>query len=493
MLEKDMYDSWKSRMELYMLNRPHGRMILESVEQGPLIWPSVEVEGVTRLKKYLELSAAEAIQADYDVKATNIILQGLPPENSTLPALQYDLILSVIEQLKTQVFTCTKINQDNKQASTSYEHFQEIDSVKHTLSKYLKEKESFEQKIAILKDDLQKEESRNIDRELALEKETYSYVEQAFWSQYSVQTDEPTHSGITIVAVLKELPKVSMEKNIVILKLKEKIKASSGDVKERQVESKVEEIETKNLELDHRVTKLTAENNHLKQTYKQLFDSIKSSRVQSKEQCDDLINKVNLKSVEVTDLNARLQEKVLVITALKEHLKGKVVLTKAVSLNPIDPALLQVDVVPLVSKLRKNRTAHIDYIKHTLEEATTLRELIESERLLSPLNTPLAYACKYTRRIQELLMILQQTCPKITDLGTNLVAVTPKNKTKQVRRVALVSSASGSQSKDNTKKNRIRRTYKKAKETKLEDHPRKVKSSLNKASVVDSRASSSLI
>nr|GFD01879.1 hypothetical protein [Tanacetum cinerariifolium] len=80
MLEKDMYDSWKSRMELYMLNRPHGRMILESVEQGPLIWPSVEVEGVTRLKKYLELSAAEAIQADCDVKATNIILQGLHPE-----------------------------------------------------------------------------------------------------------------------------------------------------------------------------------------------------------------------------------------------------------------------------------------------------------------------------------------------------------------------------------------------------------------------------
>nr|GEW73647.1 hypothetical protein [Tanacetum cinerariifolium] len=45
MLEKDMYDSWKSRMELYMLNRQHGRMILKSVEQGPLIWPSVEVEG----------------------------------------------------------------------------------------------------------------------------------------------------------------------------------------------------------------------------------------------------------------------------------------------------------------------------------------------------------------------------------------------------------------------------------------------------------------
>nr|GFA00057.1 ribonuclease H-like domain-containing protein [Tanacetum cinerariifolium] len=76
----DLYDPWKSRMELYMLNRPHGRMILESVEQGPLIWPSVEVEGVTRLNKYSKLSAAETIQADCDVKATNIILQGLPPE-----------------------------------------------------------------------------------------------------------------------------------------------------------------------------------------------------------------------------------------------------------------------------------------------------------------------------------------------------------------------------------------------------------------------------
>nr|GFD33484.1 hypothetical protein [Tanacetum cinerariifolium] len=74
MLEKDMYDSWKSRMELYMLNEQQGRMILESVEHGPLLWPTIEEDGVTRLKKYSELSAAEAIQADYDVKATNIIL-----------------------------------------------------------------------------------------------------------------------------------------------------------------------------------------------------------------------------------------------------------------------------------------------------------------------------------------------------------------------------------------------------------------------------------
>nr|GFA46865.1 hypothetical protein [Tanacetum cinerariifolium] len=69
-----------------------------------------------------------------------------------------------------------------------------------------------------------------------------------------------------------------------------------------------EEIETLNIELDHKVTKLVAENEHLKQTY-------------------------------------NLQEKVLVITALKEQLnklKGKAIVTEAVSLNLMDLELLKI-------------------------------------------------------------------------------------------------------------------------------------------------------
>nr|GEZ54471.1 hypothetical protein [Tanacetum cinerariifolium]GFB44481.1 hypothetical protein [Tanacetum cinerariifolium] len=80
MLEKHLYDSGKSKMELYMQNIEHGRMILELVEYGPLIWPTVEVNGVTKTKKYQELSATKKIQADCDLKATNIILQGLPSD-----------------------------------------------------------------------------------------------------------------------------------------------------------------------------------------------------------------------------------------------------------------------------------------------------------------------------------------------------------------------------------------------------------------------------
>nr|GFA67026.1 hypothetical protein [Tanacetum cinerariifolium] len=45
-----------------------------------LVFQKVEENRVTRPKKYSKLSATEAIQADCDVKETNIILQGLPPE-----------------------------------------------------------------------------------------------------------------------------------------------------------------------------------------------------------------------------------------------------------------------------------------------------------------------------------------------------------------------------------------------------------------------------
>nr|GFB99141.1 hypothetical protein [Tanacetum cinerariifolium] len=188
-------------------------------------------------------------------------------QNSTLPASQDDLILFVIEQLKTQVVNCTKINQDNKkvnelltaeleryknqesvlkeqinnnQASTSYENFLEIETLKHTLSEHLKEKESLTQKITILKNDFQKKESRNINRELALEKQTESSVEQDFWSRYSVQTDEPNLSGTTIVEVPNELPKVSMV-NSCLKKLKFHLANFDMVVKERTTATAITE------------------------------------------------------------------------------------------------------------------------------------------------------------------------------------------------------------------------------------------------------------
>nr|GEX58942.1 ribonuclease H-like domain-containing protein [Tanacetum cinerariifolium] len=181
--------------------------------------------------------------------------------------------------------------------------------------------------------------------------------------------------------------------------------------------------------------------------------------------------------------------------------------------------LLKIDVAPLAPKLRNNRTVHYDYLKHTQEEIATLRELVENERLLNPLNTSLDYACKYTKRIQDFLIILKQTCPCIKDLGDMLMAVTSVNKTKKIRftepvtssgntpikttsssnvvsnkpmlsstGVNLPTSASGSQRSSNTKKDRIQQTQRRAMKNKLEAYPRNVRTSLqNKKSAVNTK------
>nr|GFB49190.1 Gag-Pol polyprotein [Tanacetum cinerariifolium] len=130
----------------------------------------------------------------------------------------------------------------------------------------------------------------------------------------------------------------------------------------------------------------------------------------SKEQCDDLIKQVNIKSAENSNLYASLQEKALVITTLKDNLrklKGKFVVDKVVILHSIDPELLKIYVALLAPKLGNNRTAHYDYLKHTQEETATLREIVEHKKSLNPINTSLDYACD------------------------KLMVVTPMNKTKK--------------------------------------------------------------
>ncbi|GJU19776.1 hypothetical protein Tco_1153118 [Tanacetum coccineum] len=84
------------------------------------------------------------------------------------------------------------------------------------------------------------------------------------------------------------------------------------------VKKDIDEIETINIELEHRVAKLIAENEHLKQNYKQLYDSIKPSRVRAEEHDESLVNQLN----QNTEQAAILRE----------------IVEQAKSLNPLDSA-----------------------------------------------------------------------------------------------------------------------------------------------------------
>ncbi|GJT91534.1 retrovirus-related pol polyprotein from transposon TNT 1-94 [Tanacetum coccineum] len=604
--------------------------------------------------------------AEYVIESQQAAIQ-----NSNSSAQQDALILSVIDQLKPQVVNCTKINMDNKSVNDTLtvelERYKEQAKVlKEGQNIDLKKNESLMQTVTLLKNDFKKEESRNIDREITLEKKIKQLDNIVFKRDQSAQTvhmltkpqffynhttkqslgfqnpfylkkvqqlepklydgnvikntsaivildseenlmlakesrskmilkqkdpmmlekkvnttpvdyvnsmnsSNPTPSSRpTKVEVPKELLKVSMvntglkklkhhlagfdvvvkertmataitecsdnsvsnqsapsfdqlfelnelkaqsqEKDTVIKKLKERIKSLSGKMNEDKIKKDLEEIETINIELDHRVSKLIAENKHLKQTYKQLYDSIKPARIRSKEQCDDLINQVNLKSMEISNLNASLQEKVLEITALKDDLrklKGKALVDNVVTKHTIDPEMLKIDVEPITPKLLNKKTAHSAYIKHTQEEAIVLRDLVKHVKSKYPLDHSLESACRYAKLIQELLTHISKTCPSVNNTDGKLVVVTPKNKDKRVRftepvtssgntitktasTLNLVSnkpmlsstgvkpstSASGSQPLDKTKKYKIRQTPSSTQKNKVEAYPRKVKSSL---------------
>ncbi|GKF01108.1 hypothetical protein Tco_0028031 [Tanacetum coccineum] len=59
MLEKSMYDSWASNIPLLIKGKKHGRMMLNSIDNGSLVYPTVEENGQTRPKKYSEFTEAQ--------------------------------------------------------------------------------------------------------------------------------------------------------------------------------------------------------------------------------------------------------------------------------------------------------------------------------------------------------------------------------------------------------------------------------------------------
>ncbi|GKD92061.1 hypothetical protein Tco_1371898 [Tanacetum coccineum] len=148
----------------------------------------------------------------------------------------------------------------------------------------------------------------------------------------------------------------------------------------------IDEIETINIELEHSVEKLLSENEnlrkereHFKLIYKDQFDSIRKTRVQSKEHCASLIAQINAKSVENSD---QFQEKVFAIAALKNELrklKGKNVVDTSVSKPSatISLGMFKLDIEPISHRLKNNRDAHEVYLEKIIENTGTLHGLVE--------------------------------------------------------------------------------------------------------------------
>ncbi|GKD82143.1 hypothetical protein Tco_1348982, partial [Tanacetum coccineum] len=374
-------------------------------------------------------------------------------------------ITAELERYKEQVKVLKGQNidlQSKDNVSYSCEQSIEIDRLKQTLSEHLKEKESLMQTVTLLKNDFKKEESRNIDREIALEKKIKQLDNIVYKRDQSAQTvhmltkpqffyDHTTKQalGFQNPFYLKKAqqlePKLydgNVIKNtsaIVIPDSEETLmlaEESRSKMLLKQQDPMVLEKKVNTTPVDYAVL------NQLSQDFEKRF--VPQTELSAEQAF--LVSRIYMNISQILVL----LEKDLVITALKNELrklKGKDLADNVVTKNTIAPEMLKIDVEPIAPRLLNNRTAHSDYLRHTQEQAAILREIVEQGKSQNPLNNSLDSACKYTKRIQELLIIIRQTCPSINNSSDKLVAVTPKNKDKRVRFTEPVTSSGNTNTK----------------------------------------------
>ncbi|GJW05290.1 hypothetical protein Tco_1564146 [Tanacetum coccineum] len=86
MLEESDFDSWKIRIQRYIRGKPNGKLIWNSIKNGPTPHPTTtdttgegeQQTQVIRKKRDDEFTEAENIKELADIQAINILSQGLP-------------------------------------------------------------------------------------------------------------------------------------------------------------------------------------------------------------------------------------------------------------------------------------------------------------------------------------------------------------------------------------------------------------------------------
>nr|GEZ44761.1 integrase, catalytic region, zinc finger, CCHC-type, peptidase aspartic, catalytic [Tanacetum cinerariifolium] len=197
-------------------------------------------------------------------------------------------------------------------------------------------------------------------------------------------------------------------------------------------------------------------------------------------------------------------------------------LTHSVCKDHVKPKVLTlgkyaIDVEPFVPRLRNNREAHLDYLRHLKKSVETIRDIVEEAKVVRPLDSSIVSVCRYTKHSQELLEYVIGTClqdshqrdkkhapaPLIRKKRVTFAEQCDKSNSNTHKHVVKLNTqktnvhvplstgvnrytdASGSQPRSNTKKNMISPT-KGVKKMQVEEQPRKNKSHLRTSNRVDS-------
>nr|GEX97979.1 retrovirus-related Pol polyprotein from transposon TNT 1-94 [Tanacetum cinerariifolium] len=267
-------------------------------------------------------------------------------------------------------------------------------------------------------------------------------------------SDKDTHDFDSVFVIGKMQASLQGKDNVIrqlkrqISQLQETSSDTNRTFKVRTADSQITKLTIQVTNLQAQNDLFRAEDDKIKQHYKELYDSIKIT-------CFKHIEQVTALTTENVNLKAQILEKVNSVS--KDQVKPKV-LTRGKH---------AIDVEPIVPRLRNNRDAHLDYLRHLKESVETIRNIVEEAKVVRPLDRSIVSAFRYTKHSQELL-----------EYKTN-VPVPPSTG------VNSCLNASGSQPKRNTKTNRIS-PAKGVNKLPVEDQPKTNKSHLRTSSRVDS-------
>nr|GEU53575.1 hypothetical protein [Tanacetum cinerariifolium] len=262
---------------------------------------------------------------------------------------------------------------------------------------------------------------------------------------------------------------------------------------------------------DNVIKQLKTQISHLKETRSDAdrtldFRALDSQITQLTEKVTVLREQNDLFRVENEKIKQHYKEFVI-----KDHVKSTV----------LAPGKYAIDFEPIPPRIRNNRKAHLDYLRHLKESVKTLCEIVEEAKVVRPLDSSTISACRYTKHSQELLEYAIGTCPQDYHQRDKKHAPVPLIRNKQVtfeeqcdtsnsnthKHVAKLNTqktnvhvphstgvnrctdASGSQPRSNTKKNSIS-PAKGVNKMKVKEHPRTNKSHLRTTNHVDSSSRS---
>ncbi|GKC04830.1 hypothetical protein Tco_0996440 [Tanacetum coccineum] len=190
-----------------------------------------------------------------------------------------------------------------------------------------------------------------------------SKSQRTFWKQKTVTSlDAPSFDPLFVIGKLND--QIQSRGNT-ILELKEKISRLTKKNGDTNPTLDLKALVSQNKDLTAKLNALhdlnecfRAENEKVKQHYKELYDSIKITRAKTTNQNNSLLSKIE-------HLKDQLKENSKCITIL--DCKPKV----------LAPGRYPIDVEPIPPRLKKNQEVHLHYIKHLKENVETLHEIVE--------------------------------------------------------------------------------------------------------------------